>query len=245
MTATVQSVERAFEILDAVATRPAGVTAIAVRLRLPKSTVARLLGTLEELGAVERVDGPRWRIGPGVSALASVATPERSLAALARPHLTELVHDLGEAAGLALPDGHTVHYVEQVESDNPVQVRDWSGTRAPLHAAPSGLVLLAEWPEEAIDGYLARDLERLTPRTVTEPEALRARLAEVRQQGYAWGLEEFAEGINSIAAPVRDAEGHAIAAIHCHGPAYRFPQRRHEERIAARVVAAANASRSR
>ncbi len=243
MSGTVQSVERAFEILDAVATRPAGVTAIAGRVQLPKSTVARLLGTLEELGAVERVDGAHWQIGPGVSALAAVATPERSLAALARPHLLELVHDLGEAAGLALPDGHTVHYVDQVESDNPVQVRDWTGSRAPLHTAPSGLVLLAEWPEEAIAGYLERDLERLTPRTVTDPEELRARLALVREQGYAWGLEEFAEGINSVAAPVRDEQGHAIAAVHCHGPAYRFPARRREDRIAARVAAAAGALR--
>lgn len=241
MTATVQSVERAFEILDAVAAHPSGVTALAARLALPKSTVARLLGTLEELRAVERVDGPRWRIGPGVSELASVATPERSLAALARPHLVALEHDLGEAAGLALPDGHTVHYVDQVESDNPVQVRDWTGTRAPLHAAPSGLVLLAEWPDEAIEGYLAGELGQLTPRTVVDPPALRRRLGEVREQGYAWGLEEFVLGINSVAAPVRDAGGNPVAAIHCHGPAYRFPERGREDEIAARVVAAARA----
>lgn len=241
MTATVQSVERAFGILDAVAAHPSGVTALASRLALPKSTVARLLGTLEELGAVERVDGPRWRIGPGVSELASVATPERSLAALARPHLVALERDLGEASGLALPDGHTVHYVDQVESDNPVQVRDWTGTRAPLHAAPSGLVLLAEWPEEAIVGYLAGELERLTPRTEVEPAALRERLARVRERGYAWGLEEFALGINSVAAAVRDAGGKPVAAIHCHGPAYRFPERGREDEIAARVVAAAKA----
>ena len=239
MAATVQSVERAFEILDAVAARPAGVTALAQRLTLPKSTVARLLGTLEELGAVERVDGTRWRVGPGGAALAGTVAPERSLAALARPHLVELVRTLGEAAGLGLPDGYAVHYVDQVESDNPVQVRDWTGTRAPLHAAPSGLVLLAEWPREALEEYLARDLERLTPRTVTEPEALRRRLAEVREQGHAWGREEFAEGITSVAAPVRDGRGLALAAIHVHGPAYRFPRAERTDAVAAAVVAAA------
>ena len=162
----VQSVERAFSILDAVSSRPAGVTAIAERVRLPKSTVARLLQTLEEVEAVERVDGPRWRIGPGVASLAGTASPERSLVAVARPHLARLVADVGEDAGLALPDGYDVHYVDQVESDNPVQVRDWTGTRAPMHAVPSGLVLLAEWPEEALAAYLAHGLERLTSHTV-------------------------------------------------------------------------------
>ena len=72
-----QSVERAFAVLNAVAARPAGVTALAERLGLPKSTVARLLDALERLGAVER-DGLRWRIGPAVATLASTVSPTRS-----------------------------------------------------------------------------------------------------------------------------------------------------------------------
>lgn len=238
---TVQSVERAFEILDAVASRPAGVTDLATRLRLPKSTVFRLLAALEQVAAVERIDGARWRIGPGVAALAWGASAERSLASLARPQLVSLVGTVGEAAGLALPDGYTVHYIEQVESDNPVQVRDWTGTHAPLHAAPSGLVLLAEWPEDAVEGYLARELEQLTPQTVVDAQAVRRRLEDVRRLGYAWGFGEFADGINSVAAPVRDSRGKSIAAVHVHGPAYRYPPRGRSDEIAARVVSAAAA----
>jgi len=237
----VQSLERAFAILDEVAQRPAGVTAIAERVRLPKSTVARLLATLEELDAVERFDGARWRIGPGVSALSSAVSLERSLISIARPFLTELVTELGEDAGLGLPDGNEILYVNQVESDNPVQVRDWKGTRAPMHAVPSGLVLLAEWPDEALEAYLGGELVALTRHTMTETSRLRKRLAEVRTLGYAWGLEEFAEGIDSVAAPVRDARGKAVAALHVHGPAYRFPSPGEEEQIAAQVVRAASA----
>ncbi len=234
----VQSLERAFAILDEVAQRPAGVTSIAERVRLPKSTVARLLATLEEVEAVERFEGARWRIGPGVAALSSASSSERSLISIARPFLTDLVEELGEDAGLGLPDGNEILYVAQVESDNPVQVRDWTGTRAPMHAVPSGLVLLAEWPEEALEAYLSGELAALTHRTVTDPARLRARLAEVHDAGYAWGLEEFAEGIDSVAAPIRDARGKAIAAIHVHGPSYRFPEPGTESAIAARVVAA-------
>lgn len=234
----VQSVERAFAILDAVAERPAGITALAERLDLPKSTVARLLGSLEGIGAVERVAGRRFKVGPGVAALAETGSPARSLAALARAELSGLVRFVGEDAGLAVPDVYEVLYVDQVECDHPVQVRDWTGTRAPMHAVPSGLVFLAEWPATALDGYVARDLARLTSSTVVDPEHIRGRLEDVRRRGYAWGLEEFAEGINSVAAPVRDARGNIVAAIHVHGPAYRFPVHGDAERIATAVVAA-------
>ena len=237
----VQSLERAFAILDEVAQRPAGVTAIAERVRLPKSTVARLLATLEEVDAVERFDGARWRIGPGVAALSFAVTPERSLISIARPFLADLVAELGEDAGLGLPDGNEILYVDQVESDNPVQVRDWTGARAPMHAVPSGLVLLAEWPEDALAAYLGGELVALTRHTMTDPARLRKRLAEVRRLGCAWGLEEFAEGINSVAAPVRDARGKVVAAIHVHGPAYRFPKAGEEDRIVDEVLTAARA----
>jgi DNA-binding IclR family transcriptional regulator len=235
----VQSLERAFAILDEVARRPAGVTAIAERVRLPKSTVARLLATLEDVDAVERFDGARWRIGPGVAALTAAVSPGRSLISIARPFLIDLVAELGEDAGLGLPDGNEILYVDQVESDNPVQVRDWTGTRAPMHAVPSGLVLLAEWPEDALDAYLGGELAALTRSTVTDPAALRKRLAEVRRAGFAWGLEEFAEGIDSVAAPIRDARGKAIAAIHVHGPSYRFPPSNREPQVTETVIGAA------
>ena len=240
----VQSLERAFAILDEVARRPAGVTAIAGRVALPKSTVARLLAALEEVDAVERFEGTRWRIGPGVAAL-SGASPDRSLIAVARPFLGVLVAELHEDAGLGLPDGNEVLYVDQVESDNPVQVRDWTGTRAPMHAVPSGLVLLAEWPKDALEAYLGGEIAALTRHTLTDPTRLRARLDEVREAGHAWGLEEFAEGIDSVAAPIRDARGKAIAAIHVHGPAYRFPPAGASDAVAERVVAVAAAASAR
>src|ERR687895_2467054 len=119
----VQSVERAFAVLDAVAERPAGVTALAARLGLPKSTTARLLGSLERLGAVERADGRLWRVGPRVEGLTQAVAPARSLAALAGPELTALVAAVAEDAGLAVPEGYDVLYVEQVECDQTVQVR--------------------------------------------------------------------------------------------------------------------------
>jgi DNA-binding IclR family transcriptional regulator len=237
---SVQSIRRAFDVLGALASGPLGVTEVADRAGLPKSTAARLLTTLSREGAVEQLPGDtRYRLGPRLATLAAGLTPVRSLAAVAHLALTELAETAGEAAGLAVPDGDLVHYIDQVDTPNPVSVRDWTGSRVPLHAVSSGQVLLAFRPPAAIERYLERPLERFTPRTLVDPEALHERLREVRRDGYSWVNEEFDEGINSVAAPIADASGEVVAAVHLHGPSYRFPAAGTELAIAERVVASA------
>jgi DNA-binding IclR family transcriptional regulator len=226
----VQSIERAFAVLSALSGGPIGVTEVAERADLPKSTAARLLSSLSREGAVEQVPGDtRYRLGPRIATLAEGVVPVRSLIATARPILEELAAETGETAGLSIAEGFVVHYVDQVGTSHQVQVRDWTGTRVPMHAVSSGLVFLAQLPSPALDAYLARDLESFTPRTITSPDALRERLAQVRIDGYAWVHGEFAEGLSSVAAGVADATGVLAAAVHVHGPAYRFPQARETE----------------
>ncbi len=204
--------------------------------------MARLLGTLEPRRVVERLAGDtRYRLGPVVAELAGAVTPTRNLVGVARPHLVRLTEALGEASGLSVADGYEVQYLDQVESPNPVQVRDWTGTRIPLHVVPSGIVLLAHWPVKARQGYVARALERFTDQTVTDRPALRAKLAAARRDGWAWGREEYATGINSVAAPVRDESGAVVAAVHAHGPAYRFPAAGAEDKVARLTADAAAA----
>jgi DNA-binding IclR family transcriptional regulator len=113
-----------------------------------------------------------------------------------------------------------------------------------MHAVSSGLIFLAQLPESTLDAYLDRELEAFTPRTLTAPDALRERLAQVRADGYAWVHEEFAEGLSSVAAGVADATGSLAAAVHVHGPAYRFPQS-DESEIGGQVLAAATRASER
>jgi IclR family transcriptional regulator, acetate operon repressor len=241
----VQSVERAFAVLGALADGPLGVTDIAERVSLPKSTVARLLGTLQDEGAVEQLSGDsRYRMGERIASLAATVAPGGSIVPIARPDLEELAILAGEASGLAIPDGFRVHYIDQVDTPNAVQARDWTGTRVPMHAVPSGQVLLAHLPPAELDRFLTEPLERFTPRTLTDPPALRRRLDTVREEGIAWVHEEFDLGIDSVAAPVLDRRGSAVAAVHVHGPSYRFP-RRDSSRLAEQVVAAAAAIAAR
>jgi len=220
----VQAIERAFVVLGTLGDGPLGVTEVAARAGLPKSTVARLLAALVAAGAVERVTGGTdYRVGGRMATLAAGGRPTRSLVAVARPHLVALAGTVGEAAGLSIPDGSLVHYVDQVDSPHPVGVRDWTGTRLPMHAVSSGLVMLAHRPPAEVDAYLARPLERFTPATVVDPAAVRERLRRVLLEGYAWTAEEVAEGITSVAAALADEDGEVVAAIHVHGPSYRFP----------------------
>jgi len=227
-------------VLGALGDGPLGVTDVADRVGLPKSTAARLLSTLADEGAVEQVPGDTdWRLGPRLVTLAAGFTLARSLAALARPALVELAEISGEAAGLSVPDGDLVHYIEQVDTPNPVQVRDWTGARAPLHAVSSGQALLAFRPPAAIERYLAAPMERFTARTLAEPDAVRDRLRSIRRKGFTWAIEEYDPGISSVAAPVADGSGEVIAAVHVHGPSYRFPTSGRETELGQAVVAAA------
>ncbi|MYK77289.1 MAG: IclR family transcriptional regulator, partial [Acidimicrobiaceae bacterium] len=221
---TVQSIQRSFALLRALALGPVGVTELAERVDLPKSTVARLLASLEEEQAVEQTEaGGEYRLGSGLIDLAGSAPRGRNLVAAARPHLLELAESLDEVAGLSIIDGGQVYYLDQTESSSNIQVRDWTGEHAPLHAVPSGLVILAHQRPDFIDRYLTSPLVQCTPWTMTDPGELRDRLEQIRSIGYAWVYEEFAEELNSVAAPVFESGGHVEAALHVHGPAYRFP----------------------
>jgi IclR family transcriptional regulator, acetate operon repressor len=237
---SIQSVKRAFDVLGSLGDGPLGVTEVADRAGLPKSTAARVLATLVGEGAVEQVPGDTsYRLGPRLITLAAGFSLTRSLAAIARPMLIDLAESSGEAAGLAMPDGDLVHYIDQVDTVQPVLVRDWTGARVPLHAVSSGQVLLAFRTPAAIERFLERPMERFTEGTLTDADAVRARLREVRRQGYIWAMDEFETGISSIAAPIADASGEVIAAVHVHGPSYRFPAEGSKAELAQQVLAGA------
>ena len=238
--ASVQSVDRAFAVLRQVASTPGGISDVARAVDLPVSTVARLLGTLESLGAVVRIgESGAYGIGAGIRALAGPIDADETLVARARPVLAALVAQTGETSGLSVIDGDEVAYLDHFETANEVTLRDWTGARLPLHVVSSGLVLLAAQPAAAAAAYLATPLARPTRATMIQPARIKRRLASIRRDGYAWTIGEFDDGITSVAAPVVDALGTTVAAIHCHGPSYRFPGEADADVITAHVIDAA------
>lgn len=234
---TVQSVERAFGVLQCLSSGPAGVSEIAERTELPKSTVSRLLGTLVELGAVEQSDVLGvYGLGELIIELSASASPGRNLVSLARPHLVELVEQIDEAAGLGVLDGNEVYYLDQVDGNHEVQVRDWTGESVAAHVVSSGLVLMAYASADARATFVSNPLEAWTENSITDLTLVTHRLDEVKRAGFAWVYEEMSEGLNSVAAPIFNPAGMVIGSVHAHGPSYRFPTPGGAASVAAAVV---------
>lgn len=221
--AGVKSIDRAFAILGALAGGPAGVTAIAVAVGLPKSSTARLLGSLLEQGAVEQLEDGRYQIGRRLVVIAAGANPVHGLAALAVPYLASLAAATGEGAMIGVPDGRRVLYLGQVAGSHEVTARDWTGVRIPLHQTSGGLIVLAASTEAELAAYLSVRLEASSLATVTDPIALRRRLASIAELGYAWVQGEYAEGLSSVASGVADETGRIVCVLAVHGPSFRFP----------------------
>lgn len=236
----VQSIERAFLILRVLAAGPAGVTELADRVDLPKSTVSRLLSALEAEAAVEQIEaGGVYSLGPGLTDLGGSAAWGHVLTAAARPILWELTEQIGETSGVSKLDQGQVVYLDHVETDDEIQVRSWTGSRIDPHLVASGLAILAGQGASNIDRYLSHPLSTATSKSITDPEAIRRRLAEIRHNGFLWMYAEFDDELNSVAAPVIDQSGDTLAALHVHGPAYRFPGDSQPTEIAQQVVEAA------
>jgi len=225
----IQSVRRAASLLRAFGngSPELGVSELGRRLSLHKSTVSRLLATLESEGLLERAPGTeKYRLGPEIARLAGHAEHLYDVREAARPFLVELAALTRETANLAVLDGDEVNNVDQVSGPHLVRIGNWVGRRTPLHCVANGKALLAFLPTADAERLTAVPLAAYTPLTITRCDALRAALELVRQQGYATALGEIEEGLNAIAAPILNAEGAVVAAISVSGPAYRVTAER-------------------
>jgi len=238
----VQTVERTFAVLRALAAAngSAGVSHVARETGLAKSTVSRLLTSLEEIGVLERLDvAGNYAIGPGLAALTGGVTPAGSLREVTRPHLRDLVDEVGESAGLTVADGNTALYIDHVGADGAIQTRDWTGMRFPYHTVAGGHAMMMTWSDGEVEQYAARGLNAFTAATVTTCKELLSRVRRARRLGFAWTLQDFDDEINGVAAPIRDGGGRAMGAITVYGPSFRFPPSGADAVIGERVVEAA------
>ncbi len=221
-----QSLDRAFLLLGVIAGAEAdlGVSELARRSGLAKSTVARLLRSLRDLGAVELTQAGGHRVGPVIGDLAAgrADTPDL-LRQLARPALVDLAETLGEHTTLMVLQGDDLLYLDQVLVPTAVDAGDWTGELHPPHAAAGGQVLMADWPAKRFSAYLAEGPVAFTESTPATRVELRQRFDELDADGVVWSVDEFADGVTGCAAPVLDGKGVAVASIGAFAPTYRFP----------------------
>ena len=238
----IQAIERAVSILNVFSmdTPELGVTEIAERVGLHKSTVHRFMVNLEAAGFVERnARTGRYRLGLHIFELGGLVMQQMNLWDEALPFLESLVRDTGETGHLAVLDGGEAIYIERVEARRALRVPSAIGRGYPAHATNLGKVLLADLPPERVSEIIAeRGLAAFTPNTITDPDELFAELERIRERGYAVDDEEYDEGLRCIGAGVRDHSGHVVSALGIGGPVTRVTPERVDE-LAELVMAAA------
>ncbi|MFD5521339.1 IclR family transcriptional regulator [Streptomyces sp. NPDC127066] len=228
----VQSVDRAISVLEILAQRgEAGVSEVAAEIDVHKSTAFRLLGALEARGLVEQAgERGKYRLGFGIVRLAGAVTGRIDITQQGRQVCERLAEEIGETVNIAVMQERYAINLYQVRGPGAVTAHNWVGQLTPLHATSSGKILLAHLPAEERTALLAEaGLKKVTPHTLTSKTKLEKNLAEARERGYAWTLEELEVGLHAMAAPVRDRNGEVIAALSASGPAYRFTEERLHE----------------
>lgn len=213
----VKSLTKALRILDTLGDHPSGlgITDLSKVVKAPKSTVHRLIATLEAAGyAVFDSTAAKYTLGSKVTRLGEQLSAQSPLLTFGVQTLELLTQECTEASHLAIMEGTEVVYISREESKDPVRISFGTGHRAPAHGTALGKVLLAGLSDgEIMMLYRGRKLRKLTPRTMTSLRDLVSEIAAVRKEGIAYDSEEYLPGLSCIAAPVRDFSGKIVAAM--------------------------------
>ncbi|NKX56738.1 IclR family transcriptional regulator [Arthrobacter mobilis] len=216
----VQSVERAFELLELITKAGGQVTLseLSSFTTLPLPTIHRLLRTLVSLGYVRQLPNRRYSLGPSLIRLGEVAN--KQLGTLARPYLKELVDTLGESANMALLDSDMVVYVAQVPSPHSMRMFTEVGRRAHTHDTGVGKAILAQLEPETVRSIVtSAGMPTPTPKSISSLKDLEAELARIRERGYSIDEEEQELGVRCFAMAVPDAP--TPMAVSVSGPTTR------------------------
>jgi len=227
---------RVLEILQQ-SSRPLALTDVTQQAKLPKSSVFRILRTLELAGYLQRVEGDRFTPSQAAAAMPNQLTSQ--LLAAARPLMKQLSHEFGETISLALLFENHIEVIAVIESPHRVNMINFVGSIIPPHASSLGKCITAFQPDGRGEKLLrAFSLVRFTPNSIVDEAALSKELELVRARGYATDFEESTLGGCCISSPIFGKEGHAVAAVSVSMPKMRFTN---QERLIAAVRDAAGA----
>jgi IclR family transcriptional regulator, acetate operon repressor len=228
----IQSVQRALRVLEAVAElQPIGVAALCRHLDLDKSTVQRVLVTLDESGWIRATagEGTRWELSTRPLVVANRGGGPTGLIERARPEMLSLQEMSGETVFLAIPDAGAIVAVYVVESHHLVRTAPHVGLVLPAEGSAAGSAILSRLSPADVAGYLS---------SVPSDDLLH-QLQETRQRGWSLGVGTVQQGAASIGAPILGADGRPVAALVVSGPSERLSPE-HFAELGGRVVTAAS-----
>ena len=203
-----------------------GISDLARRLGVAKSTVHRLASTLVAEGLLEQDrESDKYRLGIALFRLGALVRRRMDISSQGRPYLYALREKTNETVHLAILDGTEIMYVYNLESTQAIRMRSDLGVRKPAYCTAEGQAILAFQPEEVVDEVIAQGLVARTPQTITDPAALKNALNVVRQRGCAIEDEESEIGMRGISAPIRNDLGEVVASVGLAGPATRLAKK--------------------
>ena len=189
------------------------VAQLARKAGLPHPTARRLVLELAKAGALEQRPDGRFTVGLRLWQLGTLAPLTESLRTMALPYMEDLHAALHQHVQLAVLEGTDAVIIERLSVPTAVGLVSRVGGRLPLHCSGVGKVLLSHGGADLAREVLNGELRRFSPRTVTEPDALRRELAECRRTGTAQVCGELTEGADSIATRIMNGEGRVVAAL--------------------------------
>jgi len=223
---SIRAVERALDVLlcFSASTPELSMTQISEQVGMNKSTVHRLLATLEAKRFVERdkVTG-LYRPGNRLLQMAFLTLRRDDLTIIAAPFMKKLMELHRETITLAIMDDTDVVYIAVEESPQTVKLAAKPGQRLPLFCTASGKVIMAYSSDDLVKRIFDHGFQEYTPFTIHDAGTMHHILDLVRERGFAYSEQELEEGINAVAAPILSKDKHPIAAIAIAGPAYRLP----------------------
>jgi DNA-binding IclR family transcriptional regulator len=230
-------IDRMMEVLSQLERRDTGLTIrdLVTQLHLPRTTIYRILNTLQMHDMVHRDDNGAYQLGRRLLGLAShVATgaSEVDLVAVAQPFLDHLGAELGEGIKLSVLDRNAVLVLAAAQGRREYALTVAPGQRMEAHAGAASKLLLSYVPEPELTTWLSRALVAYTSKTITDPRRLRTELARIRRLGWSQDKGESAPSINAFAAPIFDTRNEMIAALSVPFLAGTEPTRAEEIRLA-------------
>ncbi|WP_409341145.1 IclR family transcriptional regulator [Paenibacillus sp. MBLB4367] len=242
----IQSVDKALDVIELLAElESASLIELAEKLNQPKSSLYRIILTLENRGFIARSDQDgKYCLGFKQLVITKNLLEKNSLRAAALPEMNRLVDRFGDTVNLGVLSDDSALYVEIIEGTHALRMTDRVGSKAPLNATAIGKTLLAYMNADKRDRLLETMAYPVyTGRTAVSKESLLAKLQEVAAKGYALDNEEIVEGARCIAAPIFDMFGGIAGALSISGALNRFTDDKLADIAAEVKQAAANASR--
>lgn len=226
---TIQSIERALRILEEFTAKEKelGVTELAKRVGLNKSTCFGILQTLQSKGYLEQnEDNGKYCLGLKLFELGQTYEAGLELREISRPYLQLLVEKTRETVHLVVRNKMDAVYIEKVEGPSAINIISQVGKRVNLHCTGVGKCLMAHFPPKDLDTVMKRDLIKFTPYTITDKQKLNQELNHIRERGFSIDDEEIELGLRCVAAPIFNYKGETIGAISISGPTSRITYER-------------------